>query len=153
MTNKDRRKKNTVLLMVQSAHHRVRVKWLSVALAIILVVTISLVIPVFTETDIHVQVNHAGNIQNCWVSTPDTSLAQRLARVFPSFSSGPYTLQIVINKVGSLASFYFSDNVSEGDYVFVWNAFGKPSRGDWVVQVALYMGGNFKSNFTITVSF
>jgi len=133
-----------------SRRHRARTNWFPIALAIMLVATIVVIIPVFKETDIHVQIGYSDNIQSVWVDTPSKPLISHLFP--PSYPLGAYTVNVSIAVMGQNVFNFSRVNVPVGEYVFVWQN-GVPTHGLYTITVQLYRLQILKDTYSINVSF
>jgi hypothetical protein len=143
-------KGSTQLSRYRRAYRRTQANWLPIALAVMFVVMIVLIIPVFRETDIHIQIGYADNITNVWVDTPNKPLISRLFQ--PSYPLGAYVLNITITAVGQTSVNFSRINVPIGEYVLVWQN-GVPSSGLYTITVQLYKLQVLKDTYTINISF
>src|SRR5208337_4528439 len=85
-------KKKGVQLLARArrAYRRTQRNWFTIALVVIVVLTLTFIIPFFQETEIHVQIGYTENIMNVWVDTPRKPLISYLFP--PSYPLGAYTL-------------------------------------------------------------
>jgi hypothetical protein len=133
-----------------SRYRRARRNWFPIALAIIIVLTIVLIIPIFQETDIHIQIGYADNIMNVWVDTPRKPL---ISDLFPlSYSLGAYVVNVSISVASQEIANFSRINVPIGEYIIVWRT-GVPARGYYTITVQLYKLEILKDTYTISVSF
>lgn len=124
--------------------------WFPLALAIIIMTTIVLIMPVWQETDIHIQIGYADNIMDVWVNTPSKPLISRLLP--PSYSLGTYTLNVTIALSGQNILNFSRVNVPVTEYVIVWQN-TIPAKGVYTITVELYKLQSLKDTFTVTISF
>lgn len=129
---------------------RTQANWLAITLAIIVTITIALIIPVFQETDIHIQIGYANNIMNVWVDTPSKPLISRLFP--PSYALGTYTLNVTITTNGQNVTSFSRTNVPVVEYVIIWQN-NIPAHGFYTITVNLYNQQLLEDTYTITISF
>ncbi|MGB8779602.1 MAG: hypothetical protein WCD81_03015 [Candidatus Bathyarchaeia archaeon] len=127
-----------------------RSNWLPILLAIMVTLTIFFIIPIFKETDIHIQIGYSDDIQNVWVDTPSKSLISPLFG--PSYSLGAYVLNISITLVSQSIANFSRINVPIGEYVIVWQS-NVPDHGLYTIKVELYKLQVLKSTYSINISF
>jgi hypothetical protein len=143
-------KRSTSLARARRAYRRTQNHWFAIALAIIAVVTIALIIPIFQETEIHVQIGYADNVTNVWVNSPSKPLISHLFP--PSYSLGAYTLNVTITIAIQIVANFTRINVPIGEYVIVWQS-GVPPHGYYTIMVQLYRLNTLKDTYTFSVSF
>jgi hypothetical protein len=130
--------------------HKAKANWLLITVAIIFIVTIILIIPIFTETGIHIQIGYADNILTVSVDTPSKPLASHLFP--PSYPVGAYTVNITITTNATVVFNVSRSNIPIGEYILVWQS-GVPSHGLYTIRVELYSLGILRDTYTINVSF
>jgi len=129
---------------------RIQANWFPIALAAMFIVTIVLIIPVFTETEIHIQIGYTDNITNVWVDTPSKPLSSYLFP--PSYPLGTYVVNVTISVTNQEIANFSRINVPIGEYIIVWQT-GVPSHGFYNITVQLFKLQEQKAVYTINVSF
>lgn len=146
----ERESGSTVLSRSRRTYRRTQANWFPIALGIILLITIILIIPVFTETEIHIQIGYADNIMNVWVDTPSKPLISYLFP--PSYPLGAYVVNVTVSIANLEIANFSRINVPIGEYVIIWQT-GVPSHGFYNVTVQLFKLQEQKAIYTINVSF
>lgn len=143
-------KGSTELSKSHRMSQRAQRNWLPIALVIMLVFGIFLIIPIFKETDIHIQIGYSDDIQNVWVDSPSKPL---ISSLFPaSYPLGAYVLNISITVMSQPVANFSRINVPIGEYVIVWRS-NVPDHGIYTIKVELYKLQVLKSAYSINVSF
>jgi len=133
-----------------SRRKKARTNWMPIILIAMLIVTIILIVPFITETDIHIQIGYADNIMSVWVDTPSKPLISYLFS--PSYPLGAYTLNVTITIAGQNVFNVSKVNVPIGEYVLVWQN-GVPTHGFYTITVQLYSLQVLRDTYIATVSF
>ena len=130
-----------------SRRHRARTNWMPIILITMLAITITLIIPVVHETDVHVLIGSAGNIETVWVDTPYKPI---ISSLFPqSYPLGAYSIYITIT--GPANATLVKIHVPIGEIVILWQT-GVPSTGNYTIKVQLF-GGVPNNTYSLNVSF
>lgn len=120
--------------MRKRIYRELRGDWKPISIIVAIFVAIILFVPFFPETDIHVRISSDGLY--VWVDAPYKPLVFRF--LSSSYPRGDYTLNGNVTINGLLITSFSLVNVSFGEYVLVWQSFGKPSSGYYGIIVQLY---------------
>jgi len=131
----------------ETMSRRHKTNWLPIVLAVMLIVTIILVVPIWEETQIHVLLS-VDQIDNVWVERPRTPLISRLFH--PPYDVGAYTINITVIETNET---FLIQNVPQGEYFVVWVAVGIPSEGMYKIEARLIKNNIVVHIFETNISF